>query len=53
MAFGLVVLVLIRQGLILFELLANRRDTQAGLMQRFAQATLGGGTEGQATGYDR
>jgi hypothetical protein len=52
MAFGLVVLVLIRQGLILFELLAHRRDTQAGLMQRLTQATLGGASESQATGYE-
>jgi len=52
MAFGLVVLVLIRQGLILFELLAHSRDTQAGLMQRLTQATLGGTTESQATGYE-
>ena len=49
MAFGLVVLVLLRQGLILFELLAHRRDTQAGLMERFTQAALGGASERQAS----
>ena len=45
MAFGLVVLVLVRQGLILFELLAYSRDSQAGLMQRRTQPTLTGGGE--------
>jgi hypothetical protein len=49
MAFGLVVLVLLRQGLILLELLADRRDTQAGLMERFTQAALGGAGERQAS----
>jgi len=52
MAFGLVVLVLVRQGLILFELFAHSRDTQAGLMERLRQAALGGAGENQASGYD-
>jgi diguanylate cyclase len=58
MALGLVTLVLVRQGLILFELLAHSRDRQAGLMQRLTQATLGGAVEEgpaspyQATGYE-
>ena len=45
MAFGLVVLVLVRQGLILFELLAHSRDAQAGLMERLTHAALGGAGE--------
>jgi hypothetical protein len=58
MAFALVVLVLARQGLILFELLAPSRDTQAGLIQTLKQATLGGAAEErpasayQANGYE-
>jgi hypothetical protein len=42
MAFGLIALVLTRQGLMVFELLAPSRDVQAGLMQRFTHAALGG-----------
>jgi hypothetical protein len=49
MAFGLVVLVLVRQGLILFELLAHSRDTPAGLMERLTHAALGGAGESQAS----
>ncbi len=42
MAFGLIALVLARQGLMVLELLAPSRDVQAGLMQRLARAALGG-----------
>jgi hypothetical protein len=59
MAFGLVVLVLARQGLILFELLGPNRDPQAGLMQRLTQTALGGAADDgpgippyQASGYE-
>ena len=52
MAFGLVVLVLVRQGLILFELFAHSRDTRAGLMERLTHAALGGAGESQASGYE-
>jgi hypothetical protein len=52
MAFGLVVLVLVRQGLILLELLAHSRNTQGGAMHRLTQAALGGASESQASGYE-
>ena len=52
MAFGLVALVLVRQGLILFELLAHSRDAQAGLMERLTHAALGSAGESQASGYE-
>jgi hypothetical protein len=54
MAFGLIALVLTRQGLMVFELLAPNRDTNAGLMQRLTQAALGGATggEGPGSGYE-
>jgi hypothetical protein len=42
MAFGLIALVLARQGLMVLELLAPSRDAQAGLMQRLTHAALGG-----------
>jgi hypothetical protein len=42
MAFGLIALVLTRQGLMVLELLAPSRDAQAGLMQRLTHAALGG-----------
>jgi hypothetical protein len=42
MAFGLIALVLARQVLMVLELLAPSRDTQAGLMQRLTYAALGG-----------
>jgi hypothetical protein len=42
MAFGLIALVLGRQGLMVLELLAPSRDAQAGLMQRLTRAALGG-----------
>ena len=45
MAFGLVALVLTRQALILFELLAHSREAQAGLMQRLTHVALGGAAE--------
>jgi hypothetical protein len=59
MAFGLIALVLVRQGLMVHELLAPSRDVQAGLMQRLTRVALGGaGAEGgpgsgyQAGGYE-
>jgi hypothetical protein len=52
MAFGLVVLVLVRQGLILFELLAHSRDTPAGLMERLTHAALRGAGESQASRHE-
>ncbi len=42
MAFGLIALVLARQGLMVLELLAPSRHAQAGLMQRLTYAALGG-----------
>lgn len=42
MAFGLIVLVLARQGLVVLELLAPGRDTRAGPMRRLVDAALGG-----------
>lgn len=41
MAFGLIALVLARQGLMVLELLAPSRDTNAGLLQRLTHAALG------------
>jgi len=54
MAFGLIALVLVRQGLMVIELLAPSRDANAGLMQRLTQAALGGaeGGEGPGSGYE-
>jgi len=55
MAFGLIALVLVRQGLMVLELLAPSRDTQDGLMQRLTHAVLGeagGGGEGPGSGYE-
>jgi hypothetical protein len=54
MAFGLIALVLTRQGLMVLELLAPSRDADAGLMQRLTQAALGGavGGEGPGSGYE-
>jgi hypothetical protein len=53
MAFGLIALVLARQGLMVLELLAPSRDVQASLMQRLAHAALGGPAvgEGPGSGY--
>ena len=53
MAFGLIALVLARQGLMVLELLAPSRDMQSGLMQRLTHAALSGaGVEGRpASGY--
>ena len=42
MAFALVVLVLVRQGLTVLELMAPRRSGSTGLMDRLADAALGG-----------
>jgi hypothetical protein len=52
MAFGLVVLVLVRQGLVLFELLAHSRDAQHGLMERLTHAALGGTSGSPASGHE-
>src|ERR1022692_1447966 len=53
MAFGLIALVLVRQGLMVRELLAPSRDAQAGLMQRLTDAALGGtgAGDGPGSGY--
>ena len=53
MAFGLIALVLARQGLMVLELLAPSRDAQAGVMQRLTYAALGGASaEGESgSGY--
>jgi hypothetical protein len=53
MAFGLIALVIARQGLMVLELLAPSRDVQAGLMQRLTHAALGGAgaEEGPGSGY--
>jgi hypothetical protein len=40
-------LVLVRQGLMVRELLAPSRDVQAGLMQRLTHAALGGPSPGE------
>jgi hypothetical protein len=50
MAFGLIALVLARQGLMVLELLAPSRDANAGLMQRLTHAALGGAGDGQGPG---
>jgi hypothetical protein len=50
MAFGLIALVLARQGLMVLELLAPSRDTQAGLMQRLTHTVLGGASGGEEPG---
>ena len=50
MVFGLIALVLVRQGLMVLELLAHSRDTQAGLMQRLTNAALGGAQAGEDPG---
>jgi diguanylate cyclase len=42
MALALIALVLVRQGLMVRELLAPSRDAEAGLLQRLAHAALGG-----------
>ncbi|HZL48064.1 MAG TPA: hypothetical protein VFC30_03510 [Solirubrobacteraceae bacterium] len=54
MAFGLIALVLVRQGLMVLELLGPGRDADAGLMQRLTHAALGGagGGEGPGSGYE-
>ena len=56
MAFALVALVLVRQGLILFELLGPGREPHAGPRERLVQAALRGapdeGPALQAGGYD-
>jgi hypothetical protein len=54
MAFGLIALVLVRQGLAILELLTPSRDTNDGLMQRLTHAALGGSTggEGPGSGYE-
>ena len=44
MVLGLVVVVLARQALVLFELLAHGRDTPGGVMQTLKQAALGAAT---------
>jgi hypothetical protein len=50
MACALIALVLTRQGLMVFELLAPSRDANAGLIQRLTQAALGGATGGERPG---
>jgi hypothetical protein len=50
MAFGLIALVLARQGLMVLELLAPSREANAGLMQRLTHAALGGAGDGQGPG---
>ena len=50
MAFGLIALVLARQGLMVLELLAPSRDVHAGLVQRLAGAALGGAGVGETAG---
>jgi len=54
MAFALIALVLVRQGLMLLELLGPGRDADAGLMQRLTHAALGGagGGDGHGSGYE-
>jgi hypothetical protein len=48
MAVGLIALVLVRQGLMVLELLTPSRDAQASLMQRLAHAALGSADSGHA-----
>ena len=54
MAFALIALVLVRQALMVMELLGPGRDADAGLMQRLTHAALGGasGGEGPGSGYE-
>jgi predicted ribosomally synthesized peptide with SipW-like signal peptide len=54
MAFGLIALVLARQGLMMLELLAPSRHADADLMQRLTHTALGGavGGEGPGSGYE-
>jgi hypothetical protein len=49
MAFGLIALVLARQGLMVRELLAPGRDSHAGLMRRVTDAALGDSAAGDGT----
>ena len=55
MAFGLIALVLARQGLIVLELLGPDRDAHEGMMERLAHAAVGGASTGEAphSGYQR
>ncbi|MGA2322119.1 MAG: hypothetical protein ABSG95_15525 [Solirubrobacteraceae bacterium] len=50
MAFGLIALVLARQGLMVLELLTPSRYVQAGMMQRLTRAALGGADAGAGPG---
>jgi hypothetical protein len=50
MAFSLIALVLVRQGLMVLELFAPSHDTQDGLMQRLTEAALGGAGSGAGPG---
>jgi hypothetical protein len=58
MAFGLIALVLVRQAILVLELLAQGRDMHAGLMQRLRHVALGGaeaeglGSDARAGGYE-
>jgi hypothetical protein len=53
MAFALVVVVLVRQGLMLLELLAPGGDARAGLMDRLTSVALGeAGGEEQRSGFE-
>ncbi len=58
MVLGLIIVVLARQALVLFELLAHGRDTPGGLMQTLKHAALGGAiaksppSTYQASGYE-
>jgi hypothetical protein len=58
MVLGLIIVVLARQALVLFELLAHGRDTVGGLRQTLKHAALGGATTEsppstyQASGYE-
>ncbi len=51
MAFTLIALVLVRQALMVLELLGHSPDTPAGLMQRLTRAALGGAGTGAGPGY--
>jgi hypothetical protein len=53
-AFALIALVLVRQGLMVLELLGPGRDADAGLMQRLTHAALGGAgsRDGPGSGYE-
>ena len=53
MVFGLIALVLARQGLVVLELLTPSRDMQGGLMQRLTHTALGGADAGKgpASGF--